>query len=312
MPIKISVIVPTRNRKEQLRKTIEAFMVQTWQNKEIIVVDNASDDGTNLMMANFFPDIKYIKLPDNIDILAINIGIEASSGDIIWRTDDDSYPEYNDTFEKVIQIFTENPDIHIIGTETIQVYPTRHIYSWHRKVVDKSNVPTGGYPTNLFSGNGAAIRRKVYDKIGGFWGYGYEESDFCTKAIVNGFNVRYFPNLAVLHFAESKENRDPSWRWSRVSAQLVRYNWKYFPFWRAIRDFGLIYIFQLIAGIIQGISFIAFLEGIFSMPAVTFRTIREERQVVPKNKIYDITLGTSLGGGITTHYLNALKRKLKI
>ena len=102
--MKISVIIITRNRCNDLRNTISAYLKQTYSDKEVIVVDNGSNDGTKEMMNIEFPEIKYLWLPENFDIRSINIGIEMSSGDIIWRTDDDSYPEQPDAFEKVVNI----------------------------------------------------------------------------------------------------------------------------------------------------------------------------------------------------------------
>ena len=119
--MKISIVIITRNRMVDVKASILGYLRQTYQDKEIIVIDNASADGTREMMASEFPDIQYLWLPDNFDIRSINLGVQLSKGDIIWRTDSDSYPESPDAFEKVIDIFEKHPSIDIIATDDIEV-----------------------------------------------------------------------------------------------------------------------------------------------------------------------------------------------
>ena len=187
--MKISVVIITRNREEDVRRSLEGYLRQTYQNKEIIVIDNASTDGTRAMMKNEYPNIQYMWLPDNFDIRTINIGVELSTGDVIWRTDSDSYPESEFAFEQAVEIFKNNPNIDIIATEDIEVRKNHQPWDWYPLPIDKNNIPSDGFKANFFPGTGAAIKRKVFDKIGGFWEFGFEELDFCTRAIVAGFNV---------------------------------------------------------------------------------------------------------------------------
>lgn len=290
--MKFSVIIITRNRLKDLINTINAYQSQTFDEKEIIIVDNASNDGTKEYIPNHFPNVKYLWLPDNFDIRSINIGIELSNGDIIWRTDDDSNPEDINAFKNVAEIFEKNPDIDIICTEDIEVRSNYQIWEWYPLKVDKENIPEKGYPSNVFPGTGAAIRRKVYDKIGGFWEFGFEELDFCTRAIINGFNVRYFPNIRTLHYA-SPGNRNQAQRWVKISKQLIRYQWKYFPFWNALGRTILYFHVQIVEAIIKKIPISGILEGIFIMIATIFYTYREERNPVSKDMIQKITLGVN-------------------
>lgn len=291
--MKISVIIVTKDRKEDVRDTIAGFMKQTYSNKEIIVIDNASKDGTREMMQNDFAEIKYMWLPDNFDIRSINIGIELSDGDIIWRTDSDSYPESPDTFDLVASIFSNYSDIHIISTEDIEVSKNYAVWDWYPLDIDKTKIPEKGFKAHAFPGTGAAIRRSVYNKIGGFWEFGFEEIDFCTRAINAGFNIRYFPNIRTLHFASPRE-RDSAARWVQISKQFVRYTWKYFPFFRAFGRTILIMFFQVFIGILYRIPFLSLIEGILAMKTVIFTTVRTERQVLSRNVLHDATLGIGI------------------
>ncbi|MCX7908975.1 MAG: glycosyltransferase [Ignavibacteria bacterium] len=308
--MKISVVIATRNRKDDLIRTIEAYQNQTYPNKEIVVVDNCSTDGTKETIPKLFPEIKYYWLPENFDIRSIILGVHWSSGEIIWRCDSDSFPESNDAFEKVVEIFNKYPEIDIIATEDIEVRRGYEVWNWYPLEIDRNNVPPDGFVSNGFSGTGAAIRRKVFETIGGFVGFGYEEYDFAARALLAGFNIRFFPNIRTLHFASTTE-RDASYRWLCTCEQFIRFTWRFFPFFRAIGRTFLVFFFQFVEGIIRRISPLVLLEGFFLMTTTIFRTIRTERIVAPKDKLKIITLGKSFFSLQVKYFSEMLKVKLK-
>lgn len=308
--MKFSVIIVTRNRKEDVRVSIEGYLRQTHKDTEIIVVDNQSTDGTQLMIKEEYPEIKYLWLPDNFDIRAINIGIEMSDGDIIWRTDSDSHPESEFAFEQVLDIFNKNPNIDIIATEDIEVRKGGQPWEWYPLPIDKNNIPQDGFKANFFPGTGAAIKRKVYNKIGGFWEFGFEELDFCTRAILAGFNVRYFPNIRTLHYASPQDRDNPN-RWVKASKQYIRYNWRYFPFWRALGRSSQIFFYQIIFAFINRLPLSAITEGMLGMLEIMFYTYRNERNIVPLDKMHDITLGVSVAHTQYRFFKQVIGNKLK-
>ncbi len=290
--MKISVVIITFNRKDDLRNTINSYQSQTYHDKEIIVIDNASQDGTWEMLNEEFPELKKFHLPDNIDIKALNIGIQMAEGEIIWRTDDDSYPENKETFENIADIFKKHNGIDIIATENIDVRRNYKSYDWYPFKIDRGNVPETGFKSYTFQGTGAGIRKKVFDKVGGFWEFGFEELEFCTRAILSGFNVRYYPNIRTLHFA-APGGRLNTTRWISYLKQLLRYQWKYFPWPMALGRTFTIVLMQYFIAIAQKIKFMGMVEGLFSMVEVILRTIRTERRVIQKEKIKDVTLGVN-------------------
>ncbi len=308
--MKISVIIVTRNRSEDLKFTINRFLSQTYENKEIIVIDNASEDDTQSMMTSNFPHIKYLRLPDNLDIRGINIGIEISDGDIIWRTDDDSSPETDEEFSKVVEVFQKFEDIDVISCECINVKDNYGVWNWYPFVHDKTNVPPNGYEANYFIGVGAAIRRRVYDRIGGFWEWGHEELDFCTRSIIAGFKIRYFPSIRVLHFASIGGRLKPT-RWVKMTKQYVRYIWKYFPFLSAVYRTKVFCFLQLFEALRMKITIGAFIEGYMSVIPVAIATRRDEYMPIPKNKIAEVTMNVGELKKIWIYLTSFAKLKLK-
>ncbi len=77
----ISVVIPTHNRKDLLRRCLEAATNQDYPDYEVIVVDDGSTDGTGEMVQHEFPQVRYIRQePNRGPAAARNRGIEAAGG----------------------------------------------------------------------------------------------------------------------------------------------------------------------------------------------------------------------------------------
>jgi glycosyltransferase involved in cell wall biosynthesis len=293
--MKISVIIPTTNRVAELEHSISEYLKQTYTDFEILVMDNASSDGTGEVVKKFIEmdnRIKYYRFEENLYFTAFNYGVWQCSGDIVWVCDDDSNPKETDTFQNIVNIFTKFPNISIIGCEDIEVNSNNSIWQWHPIEVDKVNVPEDGYKTFLFHGTGAGIRKEVFNKIGGFWGFGMEELDFTTRAILNGFEARYFPNIHILHFSSQKvRNREE--RWIHMSSQVIKYYFKYFGFWSAFWKSHIMIFIELLRAIYFRFSPAIILHAILSWQYTAINTYRREHTPIPKDRIYDVTFGIS-------------------
>lgn len=91
--LKISVIIPTFNREKQIRNSIKSVLNQTYNNLEIIIVDDGSTDNTKEEVKKITDKrVKYIKLKQNKGAaFARNIGIKKSKGNFISFQDSDDY-----------------------------------------------------------------------------------------------------------------------------------------------------------------------------------------------------------------------------
>lgn len=100
----VSAIITTHNRKELLPRAIESVLSQTYSNIECIVVDDKSNDGTNMLCKNY--PINYIYIPPEESKggnYARNKGILEAKGEYVAFLDDDDYwlPE---KIEKQVQL----------------------------------------------------------------------------------------------------------------------------------------------------------------------------------------------------------------
>ena len=87
----ISVVIPTYNRKDKLPACIASVLAQTYPDLEVIVVDDASTDGTELLFdCNIDPRVHYVRYGDNRGACyARNLGAQRAHGSILAFQDSD-------------------------------------------------------------------------------------------------------------------------------------------------------------------------------------------------------------------------------
>lgn len=88
----VTAYIPTRNRFESLERAIESVLEQTWNSIEIIVVDDASEDGTQALLKKYSSiySINVIRNKSSIGAAACrNLAIEKASGEFVAGLDDD-------------------------------------------------------------------------------------------------------------------------------------------------------------------------------------------------------------------------------
>jgi len=167
----VSVIIPTCNRARIVGRAIRSVLNQTYQNFEIFVVDDASNDNTEAVVRNFNDErIKYIRHDKNRGgSAARNTGIKASKGQYIALLDDDDewLPE---KLEKQINKFKNSKD-------SVGVVYGGHITfsSKTGKIIDRSIPVARGvvYPYTLKSGLASGgsmplIKKECFEKVGLF------------------------------------------------------------------------------------------------------------------------------------------------
>lgn len=108
----ISVIVPIYNVEKYLQRSVGALLGQTYQNLEIILVDDGSKDRSGEMCDDFARKdarVKVIHKENGGSSSARNMGIAAATGDYIGFCDSDDYPE-TDMYENLLNIMREHTD----------------------------------------------------------------------------------------------------------------------------------------------------------------------------------------------------------
>ena len=112
-----SVIIPLYNKAPYVRKTVESVLGQTFDDYELIIIDNGSNDGSNKIVAGFIdPRIQIIRLEENVGVSnARNKGVEISSAPNITFLDADDW--WEPTFLKEMAgLIERHPNAGIYGT----------------------------------------------------------------------------------------------------------------------------------------------------------------------------------------------------
>ena len=109
--MKISVIVPVYNASKYIRKLIASIEQQTYQDYEIILIDDGSTDDSLKVMTNLSKENEKIKVFTKENTgpgLTRKAGLNEASGDLIFFVDSDDWITSDNVFEKIIYIFSNN------------------------------------------------------------------------------------------------------------------------------------------------------------------------------------------------------------
>lgn len=189
---KFSIVILTHNRLDVTQECINSILRHT-ADFELIIVDNASSDGTVEWLNNRVPNAKIIRNEKNLGVpIARNQGIRETTTDYVIMMDNDVVVKdgwFRDLFNAMNQ---QKADI--VGLEGWQIDVS---YQACHKCVNKTErFDYLGGACNLF-------KRKVFEDIGlldeGFSPAYYEDVDICIRAKNAGYKLAWVPGINVQH-----------------------------------------------------------------------------------------------------------------
>ena len=112
----ISIIVVTKNSASTLGETLRSIKAQTYKNVEVIAIDGASTDNTVQVFKKYNDILGYlVSEPDKGVYDAMNKGIRAAKGDIIYFLNSNDSLYSNDVLQKVVYEFTRTKALIVYG-----------------------------------------------------------------------------------------------------------------------------------------------------------------------------------------------------
>lgn len=224
----VSVILVSYKCAEALIKTLESVNKQDYGGPvEIIVIDNASDDGT-VAAAKRFPEIRLIESPENIGFAkANNAAVKESTGEYLFILNPDIILPQG-LLSRLTDYLAENEDVGTVGPTIVgysgrlQKYCAWKRYSLPAAIVDacglRSRITDYLFRKSCFYGDGfyagkakevssisgscAVIRRRAFEAAGGFderyFLFG-EDLDLFRTIRLKGFKVVYLPTGPAVH-----------------------------------------------------------------------------------------------------------------
>jgi len=251
--VDLSVVVVSFNGRDYLRRCLASVLEDTKGiSSELIVVDNASRDGSAQMVEAEFPQAALIRLPVNVGFAAgCNRGIEQATGEFVLLLNPDTELA-EDAFSPMVDYCRRNPSVGILGPKLLNSdgslqLSCRRFPSHLTSLFNRRSVLTRLFPRNPFSrrylmtdwahnriqpvdwlsGACAMLRREMVERIGamdeGYFMY-IEDVDLCYRAHRAGYQVVYFPQVAVTHHIGKSTETMPN----RSIVQWHRSMWRYY------------------------------------------------------------------------------------
>ena len=203
MKLSVTIIIATKNRRDELSKAVQSALNQTY-NCEIMVIDDGSTDGTKEFIKGKYPNINFKHFNTSSGyIVRRNNGADIADGEIIFSIDDDAEFSSSDIVEHVIKSF-DDPRIGAIAIPYVEPKKDNNLYQSAPDI-------SGLWVTDTFKGTAYAVRKNIFLKLGGFRDYLIhqgEESDFCIRLLDSGLIVRMGHSQPIVHW--ESPNRDLS------------------------------------------------------------------------------------------------------
>ncbi len=169
---KVSIIIPTYNRQSYLSGVIKSVLDQTFDDFEVVLIDDGSTDQTKEVVEKYIntqPDkIKYFYQGNKGPSAARNNGIKQASGEYIAFLDDDD-EWLPDKLKYQIDGFSQNQNIGLVYTDyyiIVEGSSAPHIH--HCEEFNRARFETMFYIKNLISTPTIMVRKKCFEKAGLF------------------------------------------------------------------------------------------------------------------------------------------------
>ena len=267
---RVSVVIVVWNAKKYVLECLASLREHCASVcSEVIVVDNASTDGTPELVAELYPEFKLIRNPENFGFAkANNIGIAQSLGDFVCLVNSD-VKFLDDCISPMIDYLSQNPAVGMLGPKMLAPdgkvwrstmrFPTLWNHFSRALGLDiafKKSRRFGGLlmsdfdhrttaPVEVLNGWFVVVRRSALDRVGPldpqFFMYG-EDVDWCYRFHNAGEGVVFFAEAGAIHYGGASSSNAPL----RFYLELYRATWQY---WRkhhgSMAQFGFLVAFAV-------------------------------------------------------------------
>lgn len=164
----VSIITPVYNAADVIAQTIESALVQTWTDREMIIIDDGSTDGSGEIVKGFGGMVRYHRIENSGVASARNRGIALAAGRYIALLDhDDLWAPTK--LEQQVAVMERRPEVGLVITDVAHLdhagNPMGIIGAGYNPTETFARLFVRGYvPTP----SAALIRRSVLDAVGGF------------------------------------------------------------------------------------------------------------------------------------------------
>jgi GT2 family glycosyltransferase len=205
--IDASVVITSRNRRDEALRAISSCLAQENCSIEILLFDDASDDGTVEAVRKNFPSVRIFASPGRMGYIHNrNRGFEEALGSVVFSIDDDAYFSSRDIVKSVLKNFRDDSTIAAVAIPYIEPMNRRSLSSLQTPFISRS-----GDELCAYIGCAHAVRRDIVLNLGGYrelFVHQGEERDLCLRMIAAGFNIVYANSGLIVHMVSPKRHTE--------------------------------------------------------------------------------------------------------
>ncbi len=200
---RVAVVVATQNRLPELLTTLTRLQALP-EKPKIVVVDNASSDGTTDVVRHRYPDMEVISLRENLGAAGRNLGVERVDTPYVAFSDDDSWWEPG-ALRRAADVFDAHPRLALMAARVL-VGPQERVDPICDEMAQSPlpMEPDLPGPSVLgFLACAAIVRRSAYLEVGGFDPrimIGAEEELLAADLASAGWGLAYVENVVAYHY----------------------------------------------------------------------------------------------------------------
>jgi GT2 family glycosyltransferase len=200
-PADATVIITTKNRKDDLRNAVASALMQD-ANPRVLVVDDGSTDGTSEMVRTEFPTVQLERSEESRGLIVQrNHAATLAQTTFIFSIDDDAVFTTPRTISQTILEF-QNPRV---GAVAIPFVDINYGESIRQAAPDERGIYVGA----SYIGTAHALRRELFLSLGGYREFLFhqgEEEDFSIRMLAAGYVVRLGRADPIHHFESPKRD----------------------------------------------------------------------------------------------------------
>lgn len=222
----ISIIIPVYNGGDSFRRCLESIAKTSATPLETIVVADGDTDGSS-ELAEKYHNVKVIRLPQSKGpATARNRGAKEAKGDILLFIDADVEISPQ-TITQVSLVFQENPNIAALIGSYDETPGSQNFLSQYKNLFHHYTHQQGSEEATTFWGACGAIRREIFEKIGGFdESYrrpSVEDIELGYRLKKAGYQIKLCKHIQVKHLK----------RWEAISLLRAEFFYRALP-WTAL------------------------------------------------------------------------------
>src|SRR6266446_982216 len=198
--MRVSIMITTRNRAGELRRTIQMLGRLDPSPDEILITADGCTDDTAEFVSSALPNAKLIVNQSAIGSVASRDRMmREAKGDQVLALDDDSYPEQSHCVSRIVPFFQQRPELAVLHFhQRTDEYP---------ETLVETKIGSEEVLTRSFANSGAVVRRSTYLQLPGFeprFYHMYEEPDYALQCAAAGYDVLFSPIVTIRHHYSGK------------------------------------------------------------------------------------------------------------